>query len=48
MVSSNNNISELSRRGMIKTLGLGLSFATLPSFVTAGMAEICFNIVRKH
>ncbi len=38
--TSENNISEISRRGMIKTLGLGLSFAALPSFVTAGMTEV--------
>lgn len=40
MATSENNISEISRRGMIKTLGFGLSFAALPSFVTAGMTEV--------
>ncbi len=29
-----------SRRGMIKTLGLGLTLANLPAFVSAGMTEI--------
>ena len=40
MASSKNNILEISIRGMINTLGLGLSFAALPSFVKAGMTEI--------
>jgi predicted metal-dependent enzyme (double-stranded beta helix superfamily) len=43
MGSSKNNISEISRRGMIKTLGLGLSFAALPSFVASGMTEISID-----
>ena len=32
-----------SRRGMIKTLGLGLSFTALPSFMVAGMTEIAMD-----
>lgn len=32
--------SELTRRGMIRTLGMGLSLAALPSFMTAGMTEV--------
>jgi predicted metal-dependent enzyme (double-stranded beta helix superfamily) len=32
--------SELSRRGMIRTLGLGLSFAALPSFMSSAMTEV--------
>ena len=40
MVTSKHNVSELSRRGMIKTLGLGLSFTALPSFMTGAMTEI--------
>jgi predicted metal-dependent enzyme (double-stranded beta helix superfamily) len=43
MATSEKNSSEISRRGMIKTLGLGLSIAALPSFVTAGMTEISID-----
>lgn len=32
-----------SRRGMIKTLGLGLSITALPSFMVAGMTEIAMD-----
>jgi predicted metal-dependent enzyme (double-stranded beta helix superfamily) len=32
--------SGISRRGMIKTIGVGLSFAALPSFMAAGMTEV--------
>lgn len=39
MFNSKNN-SELSRRGMIRTLGLGLSFAALPSFMASAMTEV--------
>lgn len=40
MINSKNSNTELSRRGMIRTLGLGLSAAALPSFITASMTEI--------
>lgn len=43
MASSKNNVSEISRRGLIKTLGLGLSFTALPSFVASGMTEISID-----
>lgn len=43
MTSSKNNVSEISRRGLIKTLGLGLSFTALPSFVASGMTEISID-----
>lgn len=43
IATSEYNNTELSRRGMIKTLGLGLSFAALPSFVTAGMTEVSID-----
>ena len=35
--------SEISRRGMIRTLGLGLSFATLPSFMSSAMTEVSMD-----
>lgn len=34
------NALELSRRGMIRTIGLGLSFTTLPSFMSAAITEV--------
>lgn len=34
------NDAELSRRGMVKTLGLGLTFVTLPSFMSSAMTEV--------
>ena len=40
MDSSKNNNSEVSRRGMIKTLGLSLSLTTIPSFLVSGMTEV--------
>lgn len=40
MGNSEHNISKTSRRGMIKTLGLGLSFTALPSFMTTAMTEV--------
>lgn len=40
MADLKHNNSEISRRGLIKTLGLGLSFAALPSFMASGMTEI--------
>jgi len=41
MNSAKNDSSEISRRGMIKTLGFGLSLAALPSLVTAaGITEV--------
>lgn len=40
MDTSKINKQGISRRGVVKTLGLGFSFAALPSFVTAGMTEI--------
>ena len=35
--------NDMSRRGMIKTLGVGLTCATLPSFMTAAMTEVSVN-----
>ena len=35
--------SEISRRGMIKTLGLGFSFAALPSFMSSAMTEVSID-----
>ena len=43
MASSKDNFSEISRRGIIKTLGLGLSFTALPSFLASGMTEISID-----
>lgn len=40
IIPSEHNVSEVSRRGMIRTLGLGLSFATLPSFMASAMTEV--------
>lgn len=34
------NDFEISRRGMIKTLGLGLSYTALPSFMSSSITEI--------
>ena len=45
-MKTNNNTktnSEISRRGMIRTLGLGLSFAALPSFMSSAMTEISID-----
>ena len=39
MYNSKNN-SEITRRGMIRTLGLGLTLATLPSFMSSAMTEV--------
>jgi len=39
-VHSERNAFEKTRRGMIKTLGLGLSFLTLPSFMSSAMTEV--------
>lgn len=41
--SSEHNSSSISRRGMIKTLGVGLSVTALPSFMVAGMTEISMD-----
>ncbi len=41
--NTEQNDSELSRRGMIKTLGLGLSFAALPPFMTSAMTEVSID-----
>ncbi|WP_019669720.1 hypothetical protein [Eudoraea adriatica] len=35
--------SEISRRGMIKTLGLGLAFTTLPSYASSAMTEVSMD-----
>jgi predicted metal-dependent enzyme (double-stranded beta helix superfamily) len=35
--------AEITRRGMIRTLGLGLSFATLPSFMSSAMTEVSID-----
>jgi Predicted metal-dependent enzyme of the double-stranded beta helix superfamily len=43
MATSESKNSEISRRGMIRTLGLGLSLAALPSFMTAGMTEVSID-----
>ena len=40
MATTENDNSELSRRGMIKTLGFGLSLAAFPSFMAKGMTEV--------
>jgi len=34
---------EITRRGMIRTLGLGLSFAALPSFMSSAMTEVSID-----
>ncbi|MGB5171950.1 hypothetical protein [Eudoraea sp.] len=34
---------EITRRGMIRTLGLGLSFAVLPSFMSSAMTEVSID-----
>jgi predicted metal-dependent enzyme (double-stranded beta helix superfamily) len=38
-----HRVSDMSRRGMIKTLGLGLSFTTLPSSMSLAMTEVPMN-----
>ena len=46
MKTNNNkeqNNLEISRRGMIRTLGLGLSFAALPSFMSSAMTEVSID-----
>ena len=40
MVTSGKNSLDISRRGMIRTLGVGLSLAALPSFMAADMTEV--------
>ncbi|WP_242205373.1 hypothetical protein [Aestuariivivens insulae] len=40
MDTTKKNNTDLSRRGMIKTLGAGLSMAALPSFMRADMTEV--------
>jgi predicted metal-dependent enzyme (double-stranded beta helix superfamily) len=40
---SAKNSAELSRRGMIKTLGLGLTLTALPSFMSSAMTEISID-----
>lgn len=40
MVALKNGFLEISRRGVIKTLGLGLGLSTLPSFMTSAMPEV--------
>lgn len=44
---SNHNILDVSRRGMIKTLGLGLSFTTLPSFMSSAMTEVPIDVLDR-
>lgn len=39
-IKSGQSVSGVTRRGMVRTLGLGLSFTTLPSFMTATMTEV--------
>jgi len=41
--TSAKNSAELSRRGMIKTLGLGLTLTALPSFMSSAMTEISID-----
>jgi len=43
MASTKNDIPNVSRRGMIKTLGFGLGFTALPSFIASGMTEISID-----
>ncbi len=43
VITSGQNLSEMSRRGMIRTLGLGLSFSALPSFMSSAMTEVSIN-----
>ena len=38
--NTEQRFSEISRRGMIRTLGLSLSFAALPSFMSSAMTEV--------
>lgn len=40
---NSKNDTEISRRGMIKTLGLGLTFATLPYFTSSAMTEVSID-----
>ncbi|WP_242158399.1 hypothetical protein [Aestuariivivens sediminis] len=39
MINSKNDV-QLSRRGLIKTLGLGISLSALPSFMYAAMTDV--------
>lgn len=39
-VTPKQNVFEISRRRMIKTLGLGLSFSVLPTFMSLSMTEV--------
>ena len=43
MVTSDSDNSGVSRRGMIRTLGFGLSLAALPSFMSSAMTEVSIN-----
>lgn len=46
-MKTNNNTGEkkleISRRGMIRTLGMGLSFAALPSFMSSAKTEVSID-----
>lgn len=44
---NSNEHSEISRRGMIKTLGLGLTLASLPSFMSSAMTEVSIEALDE-
>jgi predicted metal-dependent enzyme (double-stranded beta helix superfamily) len=43
MITSDSDNSGVSRREMIRTLGLGLSLTALPSFMSSAMTEVSVN-----
>jgi predicted metal-dependent enzyme (double-stranded beta helix superfamily) len=43
----NHNILDVSRRGMIKTLGFGLSLTALPSFMSSAMTEVPIHVLDR-
>lgn len=51
MTKNQNNTeqksSALTRRGMMRTLGLGLSFAALPSFMSSAMTEVSIDALDE-
>lgn len=42
------NPAKVSRRGMIRTLGLGLSLTALPTFLKAGMTEVSSEVLESE
>lgn len=44
--NTEQNNSEISRRGMIRTLGLGLNFAVLPSYVSSAITEVSIDALE--